>query len=386
MVSVVPTTVPVHQQWLFTPDKLLQTASAADGISLNEELEARRTGCLHLSRLATTLPRGGPDYKYHYVFATAACYLQRFYMRKSIRDYPPTDIAAVALFLAGKECEASTRLSRLAAHVLHRKRKEELRRQGREGQILLEVNQNDPELTPLRERMLSQEEVLASTLLWEFIPALPYQPFSLGVTRILSQDLEMRRSEIQHFIQAGWCFINDSCITPLCVLQPPSIIASAAYILATLALAVDDRTSLEELLDSFHTWKGHFGLEEDDEHDRDDVEESILWMIFSNRERLMKFKRSQSLQALQHRRPKPLPPPSFSASMAPVPSPLPSANYTPLASPLPPNHSPYHPSSQPSQSAPPPRSTAGINPYETQLGGMDVDMDMESSPAVGSGH
>ena len=62
--------------------------------------------------------------------------------------------------------------------------------------------------------------------------------------------------------------------TPLAVLQPPSVIASAAYVLAASALGV---ATIEQSLVSFHDWKRHFGIgdddvEEDEVKDEEDVE------------------------------------------------------------------------------------------------------------------
>ena len=57
--------------------------------------------------------------------------------------------------------------------------------------------------------LLGLEEIVASTVAWEFIPALPYQPFSLGLRRMIAQIQDPDEQLLFNCNQAGWGFLND---------------------------------------------------------------------------------------------------------------------------------------------------------------------------------
>jgi hypothetical protein len=59
---------------------------------------------------------------------------------------------------------------------------------------------------------------------------------------------------------------------PLPVLQPPSIIASAAYVLTAV---VFEGTPYAALLETFETWRSHFGVDNTSDKDASDVRGSL---------------------------------------------------------------------------------------------------------------
>ena len=62
-------------------------------------------------------------------------------------------------------------------------------------------------------KFLALEETIANKLCWEFIPGLPYQPYALGVRRILSSQKDMSTQVMWMWMQAGWAFINDRSVS-----------------------------------------------------------------------------------------------------------------------------------------------------------------------------
>lgn len=66
------------------------------------------------------------------------------------------------------------------------------------------------EAIALIKRFLALEETVASTLCWEFIPGLPYQPYALGIRRLLASQQGVSQRVLYTWLQVGWAFINDS--------------------------------------------------------------------------------------------------------------------------------------------------------------------------------
>lgn len=87
--AVLPTTVPTPGQWLFPPAALARTPSRADGLSLQAELDGRKEACTFAARLSMTLRQGPTMYECAFIQGTASLFIHRFYMRNSLKDYPP---------------------------------------------------------------------------------------------------------------------------------------------------------------------------------------------------------------------------------------------------------------------------------------------------------
>jgi hypothetical protein len=72
--------------------------------------------------------------------------------------------------------------------------------------------------------------------------------------------------------------MNDTSLpTPLAILQPPEVIAAAAYVITKLVM---DGVPVEDSLVSLDKWKGHFGMGEDMTRDREDVERESGLFLF----------------------------------------------------------------------------------------------------------
>lgn len=91
--------------WTFNEaDVNFSTPSRLSGISLEKELIMRAKGTLFISRLCRALKLSRA------VSLTASTYLQRFFMRRSLKDISHYDVAAASVFVACKAEEAHRRL------------------------------------------------------------------------------------------------------------------------------------------------------------------------------------------------------------------------------------------------------------------------------------
>ncbi|PVU91676.1 hypothetical protein BB561_004276 [Smittium simulii] len=81
---------------LYAKQQMLNTPSALDGISLNDELQMRRKACTIINQVSTKL------HLPQIVQATACALVQRFYMVNSLRVWHHYNVAAIALYCSCK--------------------------------------------------------------------------------------------------------------------------------------------------------------------------------------------------------------------------------------------------------------------------------------------
>jgi hypothetical protein len=121
------------EQWLWSPEQLLRSPSAARGMQLEVELFLRAHSVQMLSNVCDNLPQLGPD-----TFVFAAVFLQRFYMRVAFQEFLPRarlavlpypklmsdqDVIPAAIFLGTKAAERPVRLSDIVQTCLAREAK-----------------------------------------------------------------------------------------------------------------------------------------------------------------------------------------------------------------------------------------------------------------------
>ncbi|OWZ75636.1 hypothetical protein C365_06205 [Cryptococcus neoformans Bt85] len=102
---------PEEEQWIFSKHALENTPSRSHGVSLEEELERRKSTVMQMrSLLARAIHvRDHPDPKlkptstpYRNVILLAATFVHRFYMRRSLEDFKESLMAATLLWMASK--------------------------------------------------------------------------------------------------------------------------------------------------------------------------------------------------------------------------------------------------------------------------------------------
>ncbi|RXK37444.1 hypothetical protein M231_05267 [Tremella mesenterica] len=88
------------QQWLFSPRALHQTPSQDEGMTYEQELKRRKTTVEYVRSLAARAQMEWPQGRG--VVSVASTLVHRFYMRRSLQDFPEQVIAPTLLFLASK--------------------------------------------------------------------------------------------------------------------------------------------------------------------------------------------------------------------------------------------------------------------------------------------
>jgi hypothetical protein len=144
---------------------------------------------------------------------TAATWFHRFFMRYSLEDYHRQDVAASCIFLATKTEECGRKL-RDVARVCEAKIA---------NKDVSSIPADGKEVEARQISILLTEEVLLEALCFDFVVDSPHADlvdlFDSHADDILVQEY-------------AWSIAHDSYRTPLCLLYPPKIIATACYVLA----------------------------------------------------------------------------------------------------------------------------------------------------------
>ncbi|KAF8636560.1 hypothetical protein AX17_003372 [Amanita inopinata Kibby_2008] len=191
-------------QWLFPISALHATPSAC---SLDKELYDRARGVEFLFRLGSSLGLPTP------AMFTAATWFHRFYMRYAMEDFHRQDVAASCIFLATKTEECGRKL-RDVAKICSSKVT---------GVDPNTIPSDSKEVEQVQAAILLTEEILLEALCFDFAVNSPHADlvdlFDSCETDSLLQDY-------------AWSIAHDSYRTPLCIVYPPKITATACYVLA----------------------------------------------------------------------------------------------------------------------------------------------------------
>ena len=217
-----------ESQWLFTENDLKHTPSVIAGLKPTKERENRAKGVNFILQagIMLKLPQ--------ITLATASVYLHRFFMRYPMIEDPVThrphqhyySIAATCLFLATKVEENCRKMKDLVIACVRVAQKSPSK----------EVDEQDTEFWRWRDTILQLEDLLLEALCFDLSLESPYKT-------LYSLLLHFHVEDNQSLRNAAWAFVNDSCLTPLCLLYPSrTIAASAIYAAArhTGARLLDD--------------------------------------------------------------------------------------------------------------------------------------------------
>lgn len=211
----------MQSQWVFPLSALQLTPSVVtSSYTVAKELYDRSRGVEFLFRLGSSL--GLPTS----AMFTAATWFHRFFMRFSMEDYHRQDVAASCIFLATKTEECGRKL-RDVARVCQAKIT---------GKDVSLIHSESPEVDQLQNVILLTEEVLLEALCFDFVAPSPHAELI---------DLFDAYQEDSRVHDYAWSIAHDSYRTPLCVLFPPRIIASACYVLAQRAVDGPHSASLD---------------------------------------------------------------------------------------------------------------------------------------------
>ena len=252
-------------QWLFTQDEISSSPSIIDGLSITEERCRRAKGVNFITQVGILLKLP------QVTLAVASVFFHRFYMRWSmvsekqsggIHHYvrpnpsqtqatwklphskfhtdskakdasltfesPEQNIAATALFLATKTEEHCRKTKEIIIAVAKVAQKN----------ADLIIDEQSKEYWRWRDNILTQEELLLEQLTFDVNMKSPYNIFYDFIQKLKIQDNKPLRN-------VAWAFLNDSCLTTLCLLMPARDIAIAAiYFAATFhAKTIPDDTN-----------------------------------------------------------------------------------------------------------------------------------------------
>ncbi|TFY72717.1 hypothetical protein EVG20_g288 [Dentipellis fragilis] len=214
----------MSSQWLFSVDDLRNTPTALER-SLEDEMYDRARGIEFLFRLGGSIGLHIPG-----IF-TAATWFHRFFMRYSMEDYHRQDVAASCIFLATKTEECGRKLRDVARVYCAKVANTNVR----------DVPEAGQRIDDAAHAILQTEEVLLEALCFDFVVDSPHADLV---------DLFEAQESDPTIEDYAWSIAHDSYRTPLCVLYPPKVIASACYILAQHiadgphSLSLEARTSL----------------------------------------------------------------------------------------------------------------------------------------------
>ncbi|RDW94374.1 hypothetical protein BP5796_00137 [Coleophoma crateriformis] len=200
-------------QWYFTEAEISSTPSVLDGLPRAEERNRRAKGVNFISQagILLKLPQ--------LTLATASIFFHRFYMRYSmvpekggLHHY---NIAATSLFLATKTEENCRKTKEIVIAVAKVAQKN----------ASLIIDEQSKEYWRWRDNILLYEELMLELLTFDVVVESPYN----HLYKIL-QSLELETNKALR--NAAWGWINDSCLTMMCLLMPPRDIAVAAMYFA----------------------------------------------------------------------------------------------------------------------------------------------------------
>ena len=200
-----------ESQWLFTESELLRTPSVLDGLSPEKERENRSKGVNFILQVGIMLKLP------QITLATANVFLHRFYMRHSMVDtanrpgFHYYSMAATSLFLATKVEEDCRKMKDLVIACVRVAQKDP-------GKV---VDEQDKEYWRWKDNILHNEDLLLEAICFDLSLEPPHKTMFELLMFFGQQDNKRLRN-------AAWAFVNDSCMTMLCLLFPSRTIAASS--------------------------------------------------------------------------------------------------------------------------------------------------------------
>ena len=192
-------------QWLFTEAELLRTPSILDGLPPEKERENRSKGVNFILQVGIMLKLP------QITLATASVFLHRFYMRHSMQTYHYYSMAATCLFLAYKVEECVRKMRELVVACVRVAQKDPYKN----------VDEQDKEYWRWRDNILQYEDLLLEAICFDLSLEPPYKT-------LFDLLIQFEQAENKKLRNAAWAFVNDSCLTTLCLLFPSRTIAASA--------------------------------------------------------------------------------------------------------------------------------------------------------------
>ena len=192
-------------QWLFTEAELLRTPSIIDGLAPEKERENRSKGVNFILQVGIMLKLP------QITLATASVFLHRFYMRHPMQTFHYYSMAATCLFLAYKVEECVRKMRELVVACVRVAQKDPHKM----------VDEQDKEYWRWRDNILQYEDLLLEAICFDLSLEPPYKT-------LFDLLMQFEQGDNKRLRNAAWAFVNDSCLTTLCLLFPSRTIAASA--------------------------------------------------------------------------------------------------------------------------------------------------------------
>ena len=200
-----------ESQWIFTEAELSRAPSVLAGCSEQKERENRAKGVNFILQVGIMLKLP------QITLSTASVFLHRFYMRHSMIDAGNQKglhyytIAATCLFLATKVEENCRKIKELVVACVKVAQKDPSK----------DVDVQDKEYWRWKDNITQYEDLLMEALCFDFSLEPPYKTLYELLLHFRAEDNKRLRN-------AAWAFVNDSCMTVMCLLFPSRMIAASA--------------------------------------------------------------------------------------------------------------------------------------------------------------
>lgn len=200
-------------QWIFTEEELSNTPSIRDGLDPVEERCRRAKGVNFITQagILLKLPQ--------LTIATASIFFHRYFMRQTMLPEKGGahhyNIAATSLFLATKTEENCRKTREIVVAVAKVAQKNPS----------LIIDEQSKEYWKWRDSILVLEGHMLELLTFDLVVKTPH----IGLLRYL-EILEIEDNKSLR--NTAWAFLNDSCMSPLCLLMPASDITIASIYFA----------------------------------------------------------------------------------------------------------------------------------------------------------
>ncbi|KAK4697668.1 protein BUR2, partial [Lecanoromycetidae sp. Uapishka_2] len=199
-------------QWLFTESELNRTPSILDGLPPKTEREYRSKGVNFILQVGIMLKLP------QITLATASIFLHRFFMRHSMQTAPGKgyhhyEVGATSLFLATKVEENCRKMKELVIACVRVAQKDPHK----------QVDEQDKEYWRWRDVILFNEDVMLEAVCFDLSLEPPHKIF-FDLLMMFGEEY----AENKRLRNTAWAFVNDSCLTTLCLQYPSKTIAAAA--------------------------------------------------------------------------------------------------------------------------------------------------------------
>ncbi|SCV69519.1 BQ2448_2539 [Microbotryum intermedium] len=236
-----------EQQWYFTPKQLAHPPSCdrarlsawREPIKLGEERYARALAMQRIWNLRNmmscgTMLRPWSSRSPLVVVSTSAILMHRFYMVKSVQDFPPEDVGSAVFFLVNKVEEHPTPLRHIIGYCLAIERNVDRDHIRLDHKGRPEYDPNDELAQNISKRILYTEDAMLHALCFDLHVQSPFFAVVEALKRVYNSDLE-QRDQI-NFV--AWQILQDVLATTLVIRYRAHELAAAAILCALAQLGL----------------------------------------------------------------------------------------------------------------------------------------------------